>query len=213
MTLAVDAVPACPPREPYAEPTPSGSKRLVARRGDIGSVEAATWDRLASQTPWSTPFSRWAFHRAWWDAYGDTAHDETLLIHGSETGDTTGDGLVGIVPLMHRHFHEPGDAAMATELRHGHQSPLTSMAPTAKVTFFGASYHADYATLVCAPEDLAPVADALAEAFAGPPDESDHSEPWDALDLRRLRCADPAVDALAAAFGRREVGMGWSLGD
>ena len=70
--------------------------------------------------------------------------------------------------------------------------------------FFGACYHADYATLLAAPDDLAGVADALADYFAHGGDPS-HPSPWDAIDLRRLRCGDPAADALAAAFGRREA--------
>ena len=35
--------------------------------------------------------------------------------------------------------------------------------------------------------------------------------PWDVVDLRRLRCGDPAADALAAAFGAREIAEGWTL--
>ena len=31
------------------------------------------------------------------------------------------------------------------------------------------------------------------------------------MDLRRLRCGDPAVDALADAIGRREIAEGWTL--
>jgi CelD/BcsL family acetyltransferase involved in cellulose biosynthesis len=34
---------------------------------------------------------------------------------------------------------------------------------------------------------------------------------WDVVDLRRLRCGDPAADALAAAFGAREIAEGWTL--
>jgi CelD/BcsL family acetyltransferase involved in cellulose biosynthesis len=34
---------------------------------------------------------------------------------------------------------------------------------------------------------------------------------WDVVDLRRLRCGDPAGDALAAAFGAREIDQGWIL--
>jgi CelD/BcsL family acetyltransferase involved in cellulose biosynthesis len=31
------------------------------------------------------------------------------------------------------------------------------------------------------------------------------------VDLRRLRCGDPAADALAAAFARREMACGWTV--
>ena len=37
------------------------------------------------------------------------------------------------------------------------------------------------------------------------------ADDWDVLDLRRLRCGDPAADALAAAFGAREIAEGWTL--
>ncbi len=177
-------------------------------RRTFDSIERATWDELAASTPWATPFSRWSFHRAWWDAYGDTAHDETMVV---EASGPSGDRTVAIVPLMHRHFTEPSDAALATELRHGNEPRLTPLSPTAKVAFFGASYHADYATVLCAPGDLAHVAEAVAELCAMATSDDEHPQPWDAIDLRRLRCGDPAVDALAAAFGRREVEQGWTL--
>ncbi len=50
------------------------------------------------------------------------------------------------------------------------------------------------------------VALAVAAYLAGP-DCGD----WDAVDLRRLRCADPAAQALAAALGALEMGEGWTL--
>jgi CelD/BcsL family acetyltransferase involved in cellulose biosynthesis len=76
--------------------------------------------------------------------------------------------------------------------------------------FFGASYHADYATVLAPPEDLPSVAEALAKYLAHGGDPG-HPAPWDAVDLRRLRCNDPAADALADAFGRREIAEGWTL--
>jgi CelD/BcsL family acetyltransferase involved in cellulose biosynthesis len=113
---------------------------------------------------------------------------------------------------MHRHEVEAGDAATASKIRHGDGSALTPVAPTAKAIFFGASYHADYATILAAPDDLpavsAALADHLADARAGDPT---HPAPWDVIDLRRLRCGDPAGDALAAAFGARELENGWTL--
>ena len=178
------------------------------------AVPRATWDRLAALNPWTTPFSTWAFQRAWWDAYGASAHDQTLIVKaksGVPGGHEAGDPIA-IVPLMHRHEVEAGDEATASKIRHGDVSALTPVPPTAKAIFFGASYHADYATVLGAPEDLAAVSDALvdhlADAGAGDPT---HPAPWDAIDLRRLRCGDPAADALAAAFGAREVANGWTL--
>jgi CelD/BcsL family acetyltransferase involved in cellulose biosynthesis len=206
VTLTELADPDCPDAtsEPVARQV-AVRRRLVARCADLDGIGRTTWDSLASRTPWATPFSRWAFHRAWWDAYGSTAHDETLVVVDEGSGEA-----VGIGPLMHRHFTEPDDVATATQLRHGTEPPLTQVAPRAKVTFFGASYHADYATVLCAPADLRDVAEAAVEALADPEPGGDHPEPWDAIDLRRLRCADPAVEALTAAFERRAASEAWS---
>ena len=63
--------------------------------------------------------------------------------------------------------------------------------PDAKALFFGASYHADYATILCAPSDLPAAATALADYCASDGDPG-HPAPWDAVDLRRLRCGDRA---------------------
>ena len=87
MTAPVlDAEPACPgsvkpPSRPVSEPAPAYAE---ARAFD--SVPQATWDRLAARNPWSTPFSAWAFHRAWWDAYGDNAHGQTLVVWAIREG-------------------------------------------------------------------------------------------------------------------------------
>jgi CelD/BcsL family acetyltransferase involved in cellulose biosynthesis len=200
-----EAVPDCPPTGSPGVGRFDRGRGLRAYRSAVGSIGRAIWDSMAARSPWTTPFSRWPFQRAWWEAYGSTAHDDTLLV------EDPGGAPIGIVPLMHRHFSEPDDAATATELRHGTEPPLTALAPRAKVTFFGASYHADYATILCAPADLLDVGVAVAGVMAAPEPAGDHPEPWDAIDLRRLRCADPAVDALAAAFGDREVAEGWTL--
>jgi CelD/BcsL family acetyltransferase involved in cellulose biosynthesis len=110
---------------------------------------------------------------------------------------------------MHRHEVEPTDAERHTTLRHGDGIALTPVPPNATAIFFGASYHADYATILAAPGDLPAVADALvAELRARAAGTGPH---WDALDLRRLRCGDPAADALAAAFERAEMDAGWTL--
>jgi CelD/BcsL family acetyltransferase involved in cellulose biosynthesis len=174
---------------------------------DLGNVPREEWNRLADATPSATPFSGWAFQRAWWDAYGSSAHEETFVVT-----DQTTDEIVAIAPLMHRHEVEPTDAETQTKMRHGHDEPLTPVPPTAKAVFFGASYHADYATILAAPGSLPEVTEALVEHLARPNDPTDpHPTPWDVVDLRRLRCGDPAGDALAAAFGRREISEGWTL--
>src|SRR3712207_7963489 len=76
--------PACPGADRTAD-TPSttpppAAPRLAAVRAPFETVDRETWDRLASANPWATPFARWAFHRGWWDAYGASAHDQTLLV-------------------------------------------------------------------------------------------------------------------------------------
>jgi len=111
---------------------------------------------------------------------------------------------------MHRHEVEPRDIELRTKMRHAEGSPLTPLPADTKAMFFGASYHADYATLLAAPADLPAVADGLAEYLAHGGDPG-HPAPWDAVDLRRLRCDDPALEALAGAFGQREIAEGWTL--
>jgi CelD/BcsL family acetyltransferase involved in cellulose biosynthesis len=176
-------------------------------RTPFAAVPREVWDRLVAASPWATPFSGWAFHRAWWDAYGTTAHDQTLVVTDRAT-----DRTIAIVPLMHRHEVEPSDAETHTTIRHGHPGDLTNVAPTAKAIFFGASYHADYATVLAAPDVLPAVSEAVVAYLASEARSDDpHPDPWDVVDLRRLRCGDPAADALAVAFARREMTEGWTL--
>jgi CelD/BcsL family acetyltransferase involved in cellulose biosynthesis len=209
-TSTLDAEPACPgagESRPLSEPN---DRALHAELRAFDRIEADTWDRLATRNPWATPFSTWAFHRAWWDAYGTNAHDQTVVVVDPADGPDA--EPVAIVPLMHRHEVETTDALTRTTMRHGADLELTHVEPTAKAVFFGASYHADYATILAAPADLPAVATAVVDHLAeeAPPDDA-HPMAWDVIDLRRLRCGDPAADALAAAFGAREVGEGWRL--
>ena len=53
-------------------------------------------------------------------------------------------------------------------MRHGNEGALTPVEPTAKAVFFGASYHADYATILAAPADLPAVATALVDHLGSP---------------------------------------------
>jgi CelD/BcsL family acetyltransferase involved in cellulose biosynthesis len=181
---------------------------LRAERARFDDITPEGWDAHAALNPYATPFSRWAFQRAWWDAYGENAVPDTLRVVDPAAPETT----VAIVPLMHRHVVEPYDATTHTKIRHGHDSTLTAVPETACAIYFGASYHADYATLLAAPADIPRVADAVAEHFAREllVDEL-HPEPWDVVDMRRLRSVDPSADALAAAFGAREIAEGWTL--
>jgi CelD/BcsL family acetyltransferase involved in cellulose biosynthesis len=202
----LDAEPACPGQtaEPATQPDrPDPSVR--AERRSFDSIPQSTWDQLAARSPWATPFSSWAFHRAWWDGYGDNAHEETLIVCREAGSGVDGDPIA-IVPLMHRHEVEPSDADTHTTIRHGRPRGLTAVPDSARAVFFGASYHADYATMLAAPRDLPTVAASVADYLASPA-----SRDWDAVDLRRLRCADPAGDALAVALGAREIANGWTL--
>ena len=53
---------------------------LARRAPPVRRHPAGDLGRLAARNPWATPFSGWAFHRAWWDAYGANAHEETLVV-------------------------------------------------------------------------------------------------------------------------------------
>jgi CelD/BcsL family acetyltransferase involved in cellulose biosynthesis len=222
----LDSEPACPPAASAAilipttrneapaprtsAPRPSPIGALIVRQVAFDDIPRRTWDRLVELTPAATAFSFWPFHRAWWDAYGTNAHDQTLLIE--RVGAAPGDLPVAIIPLMHRHEVEPTDDAERSAIRHGGDMWLTPVPPTAKAIFFGASYHADYATILTSGADLDEVARALVGHLAEPAAVGDaHPEPWDVVDLRRLRCADPVVDALEAAFGAAAPANGWDV--
>lgn len=196
------------------------TRQLIAERRDFDSFSREEWDALAARNPFATPFSSWGFHRAWWDAYGENAHDQTLVVldRGAPGGTgASGTGVsaaapIAIVPLMHRHVVEAADAEVHTSIRHGSEPNLTPVAPTAKAVYLGATYHADYATVLASPEDLPGVAEAVVEALCDhAPTDPRHPERWDIVDLRRLRAADPATEALAEAFGRHEIAEGWTL--
>ena len=202
-----DQEPPCPPPSPETE-SGSAPVPLIAVRRSFGEIPRAAWDALFASSAWATPFSGWPFHRAWWDAYGANAHDETLVVVRRDQPDR----LVGIVPLMHRHEVEPDDAILRTQMRHGTPGHPTPVAPTAKAVFFGAAYHADYATFLAAAEDLAAVAEATVRELARPASSGDpHPDPWDVVDLRRLRCGDRTADALADAFRARAAREGWAV--
>jgi CelD/BcsL family acetyltransferase involved in cellulose biosynthesis len=186
---------------------PAEPEALVARPVRFADIARADWDRLVGRTPAATPFSRWTVHRAWWDAYGATAHEQYLV---STPADDDGD-VRGIVPLMHRHEQEPDDSATATALRRRFRLAGTPVRPDAKAIFFGASYHADYATVLAAPADLTAVARATASALGAPPDPARGGREWDVVDLRRLRDDDPALPALEEAFRACAPYLGWDV--
>lgn len=216
----VDAEPACPGLTESASARSSDldaphravpGHRFVAVRRRFQEIPQHTWDALAARTPWSTPFAAWALHRSWWDAYGATAHDHTLVVLDVAHAIDQPAEPVAIVPLMHRHEVEPIDATIHTTMRHAEGSPLTPVEPTAKAIFFGASYHADYATILTAPANLPAVAEALVVYLADEAGEAGDAGRWDVVDLRRLRCGDPTADQLAAAFQRAAPACGWRV--
>ncbi len=180
---------------------------LVALPVAFEAIPRAIWEQLFARTARATSFSRWTVHRAWWDAYAATAHEQYLTIVDPADPGT----IRAIVPLMHRHEVEPEDAATATALRHATTRATTPVAPTAKAIFFGASYHADYATILADPADLPDVARAVVDALAASPDAAHGPQDWDVVDLRRLRAADAALAALQAAFEARAAREGWTV--
>lgn len=184
---------------------PSSTGAFVARHVPFDAIARADWDRLLAVTVAATPFARWTFHRAWWDAYGATAHEQYLSLCAPGSGEVR-----AIVPLMHRHEVEPEDVPTRTVIRE-HSPSGQQVDGDAKAVMFGASYHADYATVLAADSDLEGVALSVAEGLAETPERLDGNQPWDVVDLRRLREADPARPALGAAFTAVGEGHGWTV--
>jgi CelD/BcsL family acetyltransferase involved in cellulose biosynthesis len=205
-TLAGESAPPEPAAAPAAPAKPD--RKLRAELRPFDSIDRATWDELAFLNPYSTPFSTWAFQRAWWDAYAENAHPETLVLVDPAAADPG--QPVAVAPLMHRHVVEPSDAQSHTTIRHADDLPLTQVSPDACAVYFGASYHADYATLLAHPANMPAAAAAVADYFAEDRTEAGF-DPWAIVDLRRLRQADPATEILETAFGEREMAEGWTL--
>ena len=194
---------------------------LVAQRIPFAEIPREAWDRLLAVTSSATPFSAWTVHRAWWDAYGATAHEQYLICLEDAAVDAPGGAassaaldprrIRAIVPLMHRHEVEPEDLETATTLRPRRRPLTTGVEPNAKAIFFGASYHADYATILAAEEDLAEVARALVDALAAELDPDSAGQAWDVVDLRRVRESDPALPILADAFLGSAAESSWEV--
>jgi CelD/BcsL family acetyltransferase involved in cellulose biosynthesis len=195
--------------------TSTAEQPLICRPVAFERIPRAAWDRLFALTAQATPFARWSVHRAWWDAYGETAHEQYLvaLPNSAAPGVELDDEAIrAIVPLMHRHESEPQDAPTATVLRRGVSTPEgTAVRPDAKAIFYGAAYHCDYATILCSADDLPAAAAAIVESLAGQPDVEHGSQPWDVVDLRRLRSADPLLPALEATLRAAAAPNGWQV--
>jgi CelD/BcsL family acetyltransferase involved in cellulose biosynthesis len=165
-------------------PEPRTPAILHVRPTPFEDIPRPTWDSLLSVTACPSPFSRWTFHRAWWDAYGETADARYLVVRGAED-----ERVVGIVPLMTRTHPDAADR---------------SAGPVRRTVFMAASYHADYATILCDPADLPAVCDALACTLRDDPPGA-----WDLVDLRRLRSDDPTLLDLATAL--RQATPDWRV--
>ena len=183
------------------------SSELRVERVSIADIPRETWDAAAARNPWATPFSGWAFQRAWWDAYGANAHEETLVLAAGRCAAADAEP-VAIVPLMHRHEVEPSDAVTHTTMRHGADLDADARSrrpprPSSSAPRTTPTTRRSWPPRPTCRRSPPRVAGYLAE----PADR----RPWDVVDLRRLRCGDPAADALAAAFGAREIAEGWTL--
>jgi CelD/BcsL family acetyltransferase involved in cellulose biosynthesis len=186
-----------------ADIPPALQRPSILRPVRFDDIPRAAWARLHALTPAATPFSSWTFQRAWWDAYGASAREHHLVLTESVAdapspvgAPTRGLGpeerITAIVPLMLR----PTDPGSGPDAASEPQRTL----------YFGASYHADYATVLADPGDLPRVADLLAEhlvdlLLAGEVDR---------VDLRRLAESDRLLDVLPPALGR--AAQGSSLG-
>ena len=208
-TLAGD--PPCPPAV-GDESSPAASPRSCGRSGVRSTRSiATTWDTLLAANPWATPFSRWAFHRAWWDAYGANAHEETLVV---VPADAPGRRHAG----RDRPAHAPprGGARTTSSTRRRSASadgpPLTPVPPDAKARVLRRLVPRRLRDApVRARRPAAAAAAALADYCASDGDPG-HPAPWDAVDLRRLRCGDPAADALERRLrAARDGATGWTV--
>ena len=163
---------------------------MSIRRVPFADIRRSDWDRLLAVTPAATPFTRWTFHRAWWDAYGEDAEDCYLEVSRSrslaDARESSSDRVViGIVPLMLREL---------------------PMSRTPRQLFMAASYHADYATVLSGASDLPDVVDMAVHQLAR---RGESVLSWDIIDLRRLRGDDPVSTALHAALRAQAREHGW----
>ena len=213
-TPTLSAEPVCPGAVSGSQRTATASTPildhpLAAFRRPFDSIprRPGMRSRRAIRTP---PRSRsWAFQRAWWDAYGANAHDETLV---DPAGRSDGrrprrrragrDRAADAPPRgrTDRRSRSHPDAVLGRgrdDARAGRRDGdlLRGLVPR---------------RLRHGP-DRAGRPRARGRCRGGPPRRLRTAPAWDVVDLRRLRCGDPAAEALAAAFGRREAAGGWTL--
>ena len=218
------------PREPSTDDQPGAPARadavrrrrrrepacpLVARPVAFEAIPRAAWDRLLAATPAATAFSRWTVHRAWWDAYGSTAHEQYLVC-------VAADAPAGAELDADRHPRPSCRSCTAT--RSSRRTPrrppdcatatrrLAPVRPTPRRSSWRQlprrlrhdPGRADR------PRAASPrrSSDALA---ARPGRRPTATTEWDVIDLRRLRHDDPALPALQRAFERRSAREGWQV--
>jgi CelD/BcsL family acetyltransferase involved in cellulose biosynthesis len=82
--------------------------------------------------------------------------------------------------------------------------------PDGRVLFMGATYHADYATILASPDDLPTTVSALASALIP---RDGRSLAWDVrtIDLRRIKAADPLLPLLHDGLATIGASRGWSV--
>ena len=210
--ITLDAEPACPAGDDIdrgpdrARPVP----RLRAERRAVRGHPARDVGRPRRREPVGDAVLRLGLPARVVGRYGANAHDETLA---SSTPTRR--------PTAPRRRSRSSRSCTATRssratpttrtttLRGDTDADLTPVAPDATAIFFGASYHADYATILAAPADLPDVA---RRRRRPPRRRADAPGPWDVVDLRRLRCGDPTADALGGGVRRAARSReGWTL--
>ena len=204
----LDAEPACPAATSVSNDPDAGPFRAHAiERRSIADIPQATWDAPRRPQPLGDPVLR----------LGLPARLVGCVRRERPRGDPRrrpGRCAARRRPDRHRPADAPPRGRAGRRADPHEDAPrrdaveLTPVPPTATALFFGASYHADYATILAAPADLPAVADV---AGRRPRRAVSDRRRWDVIDLRRLRCGDPTADALAAAFGAREMAEGWTL--
>ena len=217
-TPTVDAEPACPALD-STRPADARRSRRSAVRGrarrparrhspafdEHPAGHAGTTSRRA--TPWATPFSQWAFHRSWWDAYGATAHEQTLVV--VDPADRDGGARPSrIVPLMHRHEVEPIDADDAHDDAPRRRQPADAGRADREGRLLRRHLPRrlrDGPRRPGRPARRRRRPRRLPRRRGRRPDRSADAGPWDVVDLRRLRCGDPAADALRGRVRARRA--------
>ena len=204
--LVLDAEPACPgAAEALPDTTDRALGTLRAERRPFDDDRARGLGRTRGADAVGDAFSSWAFHRAWWDAYAANAHEETLAVVPADA--PPGADPVAIVPAhapprggalgrAHAHADAPRAGPRADPGRADGQGRLLRSLLPRRLR-----------------DDPRGSGRPAGRRRSRPPPTWRVRTPdeWDVVDLRRLRCADPAGDHLAAALGALEMANAWTL--